>query len=61
MTETAECPSINYKTEEETYSNLCAKMNMEAKYLDILKVPPVCRDLFAEYGKKSREFSHLSN
>lgn len=53
LIENADCPSAEVKsfvTEEETHSRLCAKMYAEAKYLDILDVPVLHRDLFAELG-----------
>lgn len=54
LIEMVDCPNVEVKsfvTEEEIYTNLCAKMYMEAKYVEILDVPIIHRDLFAEIGK----------
>lgn len=52
LIETMDCPSTkSFVTEQEIYTSLCTKMYLEAKYLDILDVPIVHRDLFAETSK----------
>ncbi len=52
--EMMDCPvtkSLETKKDNEIYENLCAKMWMEAEYLEGLNVPVAQRDLFAELGK----------
>lgn len=55
LVETVDCPDLkSVVLEEKTYDALCAKSYMEAQYLDLLNLPPIHRDLFAEYGKFSK-------
>lgn len=52
LIDTLDCPNIkNLASDQETYTKFCAKMYIEAKYLDALDVPVLLRNLFAEYGK----------
>ncbi len=57
LIETVDCPDSltvsSFVTEDSTYTELCAKMYMEASYLDVLNLPIVHRDLFTEFGKHS--------
>lgn len=47
----SDCPNLRqFVTLEETYAKLCTKAYMEAQYLDLLDVPILQRDLFAELG-----------
>lgn len=55
LLENSDCPSSSaiksIVTEEDTYNSLCSKIYMEAKYLDVIEVPAVYRDLFSEMGE----------
>lgn len=46
-----DCPDLKeFISENDIYANLCAKMYIEAKFLDAINVPILQRGLFAEYG-----------
>lgn len=48
----SDCPNLRqFVTTEETYEKFCVKAYMEAQFLDLLNVPILQRNLFAELGK----------
>lgn len=48
----SDCPNLrSFVTEDETYEKLCTKAYVEAQFLDLLDVPILQRDLFAELGE----------
>lgn len=50
--DTVDCPSLKpFVSDDETYAKFCSKMYLEAKYLEILNMPVIQRDLFAEMGR----------
>lgn len=52
-----DCPDLkSVVLEKEIYNNLCAKIYLQAEYIDLLNLPPVHRDMFAEYGKLISSF-----
>lgn len=52
----SDCPNLkSFVTEEKTYEKLCTKAYMEAQFLDMLDVPILQRDLFAELGEFENE------
>lgn len=48
----SDCPNLrSFATDEEMYEKLCTKAYVEAQFLDLLGVPILQRDLFAELGE----------